>query len=78
MFIKKYNLNNFLLVKVPLSILILVVIIELFALLLSDYRAIRHGLDRKVAKIEYKNKNKQHEIILFGDSVTKDLADEFN
>ena len=51
---------------------------ELLAFLLSNHRAIRHGLDKKVAKIEYNNQKEFHKVILFGDSVTKDIADEFN
>jgi len=78
MVINKKNFNRFLLIKIPISIIVLLLFLELLAFLLSNHRAIRHGLDKKVAKIEYNNQKEFHKVILFGDSVTKDIADEFN
>lgn len=75
---KKKNLNNFLFLKIPISILSIIIIFEFFAFLLSDYRAIRHSLDKKVAKIEKNNEEIYRNIILFGDSVTQDISDEFD
>ena len=73
----KNNLTNFLFLKVPICICICIFITELIAMSLSNYRPIRHGLDRKVAEIELQNKYGDVDLILFGDSITKDIADEY-
>lgn len=70
--------NEFILIKLPICILLLLFLIESFAFFLSDYRAVRHGLDRKISYIENNNNKIYSEILLFGDSVTKDIADEFS
>ena len=76
---KKVNKKNrFLLIQLPLCIFLILLILEILAYLLSDYRAIRHGLDRKVSYIENYNNYSINDILLFGDSVTKDIADEYN
>ena len=73
----KNNLINFLFIKVPICICICIFITELIAISLSNYRPIRHGLDRKVAEIELQNIYGDVDLILFGDSITKDIADEY-
>ena len=76
---KKVNKKNrFLLIQLPICIFLILLFLEILAYLLSDYRAIRHGLDRKVSYIENTNNNSFNDILLFGDSVTKDIADEYN
>lgn len=76
---KKVNKKNrFLLIQLPICIFFILLITEIFAYLFSDYRAIRHGLDRKVSFIENNNNKNYNEILIFGDSVTKDIVDEYN
>ena len=76
---KKINKKNrFLLIQLPICIFLILLIVEIIAHLLSDFRAIRHGLDRKVSYIEKFNDDSFKEILLFGDSVTKDIVDEYN
>ena len=50
----KYKIY-FLLIKLPICILSLIILFEILAYLLSDYRAIRHGLDKKVRAIQPAN-----------------------
>ena len=55
---KKVNKKNrFLLIQLPICIFLILLIVEVLTYLLSDYRAIRHGLDRKVSYIENYNNN---------------------
>ena len=76
---KKINKKNrFILIQLPICIFLILLIFEILAYLLSDFRAIRHGLDRKVSYIENDNNNSFNDILLFGDSVTKDIVDEYN
>ena len=76
---KKINKKNrFILIQLPICIFLILLIFEILAYLLSDFRAIRHGLDRKVSYIENDNSNSFNDILLFGDSVTKDIVDEYN
>ena len=76
---KKVNKKNkFLLIQLPICIFLILLILEILAYLLSNYRAIRHGLDRKVSYIENYSNFSINDILLFGDSVTKDIADEYN
>ena len=75
---KVKNKNKFLLIKLPVCVLFILLIIEVIAYFLSDYRAIRHGLDRKVSIIEKSNHYRLNDILLFGDSVTKDIVDDYN
>ena len=70
--------NRFLLIQLPICIFLLLLILEILAYLLSDHRAIRHSLDRKVSHIENYNKYISNDILLFGDSITKDIADEYD
>ncbi|MDA9708082.1 hypothetical protein N9V56_01380 [Alphaproteobacteria bacterium] len=70
--------NKFILIQLPICILLILLILEILAYLLSDYRAIRHSLDRKVNYIENYNINVRNDILLFGDSITKDIADDYN
>ena len=75
---KKINKKNrFILIQLPICIFLILLIFEILAYLLSDFRAIRHGLDKKVSYIENDN-NSFNDVLLFGDSVTKDIADEYN
>lgn len=74
----KNYFNNFLLFKLPISIVAIVILVEFLSLIFSDYRSIRHGLDRKVANLEKGIKVKSNNILLFGDSVTKDIADHYD
>ena len=75
---KKINKKNrFLIIQLPICIFLILLIVEILAYLLSDFRAIRHGLDRKVSYIEKFNDDSFKEILLFGDSVTKDIVDEY-
>ena len=76
--IKNKKAITFLLFKIPFCILMVIIFFELISYLIKDYRAIRHGLDRKVAKIESLNYIHSLDFILFGDSVTKDIADRYN
>ena len=76
--LKIKNKNKFLLIQLPICIFVIVLIIEILAYFLSDYRAIRHGLDRKISYIENHNNDSFNDILLFGDSVTKDIVDEYN
>ena len=75
---KKYIKFNFLTIRLPISIIVLLTLIEILSYSLSNFRAIRHGLDRKVANLENIFIQKDTNILLFGDSVTKDIADDFN
>ena len=76
------NINNkahkFLLFKVPLSLIFIILLFELIAFFLSDYKAVRHGLDRKVSNLNSKIGSYNSNMLLFGDSVTKDIVDDFN
>ena len=72
------NKNKFLLIQIPICIFLILLTIEILAYLLSDYRAIRHGLDRKISYLESYNNYSSNDILLFGDSVTKDIVDEYN
>ena len=75
---KKINKKNrFILIQLPICIFLILLILEILAYLLSDFRAIRHGLDRKVSYIENDKNNSFNDILLFGDSVTKDIVDEY-
>ena len=56
----------------------MVLLVEILSLTFSDYRSIRHGLDRKVTNLEKGIKVKRNNILLFGDSVTKDIADHYD
>ena len=76
--LKIKNKNKFLLIQLPICIFVIVLIIEILAYFLSEYRAIRHGLDRKISYIENHNNDSFNDILLFGDSVTKDIVDEYN
>ena len=76
----KINNNSsyiFLLIKVPISLILIILFFEFIAFCLSDYRAIRHGLDRKVSNLENNISIYNSNTLLFGDSVTKDIADDF-
>ncbi len=76
---KKVNKKNrFLIIQLPICIFLLLLIFETLAYLFSDFRAIRHGLDRKVSYIENRKNSSLNDILLFGDSVTKDIVDEYN
>jgi len=76
---KKVNKKNrFLIIQLPICIFLILLIFEILAYLLSDFRAIRHGLDRKVSYIENHKNSSFNDILLFGDSVTKDIVDEYN
>ena len=76
---KKVNKKSkFLLIQLPICIFLILLIFEILAYLLSDYRAIRHSLDKKVSYIENYNNNVINNILLLGDSITKDIADEYN
>ncbi len=75
---KNYNKFNFLTIKLPICIIVLITLTEILSYSLSNFRAIRHGLDRKVANLESISLQKETDIILFGDSVTKDIADDYN
>ena len=70
--------NKFLLFKVPLSLILSILFFEFISFCLSDYKAIRHGLDRKVSNLNNNISSYNSNIILFGDSVTKDIVDDFN
>ena len=76
------NINNkahkFLLFKVPLSLILIILLFEFIAFCLSDYKAVRHGLDRKVSNLNSNIESYNANILLFGDSVTKDIVDDFN
>jgi len=76
------NINNkahkFLLFKVPLSLILIILLFEFIAFCLSDYKAVRHGLDRKVSNLNGNIESYNSNILLFGDSVTKDIVDDFN
>ena len=69
---------KFLVFKLPLSILFLILFVELLSFSLSNHRAVRHDLDKKVAYLENFKINKYKDTILFGDSVTQDVANIFN
>ena len=74
----KNKAHKFLLFKVPLSLIFIILLFELLAFFLSDYKAVRHGLDRKVSNLNSKVGPYNSNMLLFGDSVTKDIVDDFN
>ena len=78
MHLKSNNSFTFLIFKLPVALIGIIIVFELFAYFLLDYRAIRHGLDRKVAKIENLPHVTDIDFIFFGDSVSKDIADNFD
>ena len=59
----KNYFNNFLLFKLPISIVVMVLLVEILSLIFSDYRSIRHGLDRKVTNLEKGIKFKRNNIL---------------
>ena len=62
---KKVNKKNrFLLIQLPICIFLIISIFEILAYLLSNYRALRHGLDRKVSYIENYNNNSFNDILM--------------
>ncbi len=76
--IKKNSSFAFLFIKLPISLILIILLFEFIAILLSDYRAIRHGLDRKVSNIENNITQYSSSTLLFGDSITKDIVDDFD
>ena len=74
----KNRFKNYFFVKIPICIFIIILLTELFAFSLSEFSSIRHGLDRKVQELEMKKKYENVELILFGDSVTKEIVDDYS
>lgn len=67
--------RHFFLFKLPLSVLLLLGLAEVLALALSTTPQLRHPLDRLVASLPFETRDA--EIVLFGDSVTQDVANQY-
>ncbi|MEC8172333.1 MAG: hypothetical protein VX090_03050, partial [Pseudomonadota bacterium] len=67
--------RHFFLFKLPLSVLLLLGLAEVVALALSTTPQLRHPLDRLVASLPFETRDA--EIVLFGDSVTQDVANQY-
>ncbi len=65
--------KKFIFFQVPISIFVLLITIEIFALSLKNTRPLRHPLDNLVHKLE-NSKPINSNVVLFGDSVTQDIA----
>ncbi|MEC7657999.1 MAG: hypothetical protein VX416_16830 [Pseudomonadota bacterium] len=67
--------RHFFLFKLPLSVLLSLGLAEVLALTLSTTPQLRYPLDRLVASLPFETRDA--EIVLFGDSVTQDVANQY-
>jgi len=67
--------RNFFIFKLPLAFLVLLGVAEGLAFALSATPQLRHPLDRLVASLPFEARDA--EIVLFGDSVTQDIANRY-
>ena len=75
--IKMQIWKKFLFIKVPISIFIVLISIELFSMILKNIRPLRHPLDNLLYNLE-NSKPINSKVVLFGDSVTQDIASVFD
>ena len=69
--------KKFLFIKVPISIFIVLISIALFSMILKNIRPLRHPLDNLLYNLE-NSKPINSKVVLFGDSVTQDIASVFD
>ena len=69
--------RKFFLFKLPVTLAVILILIEALAFALKDVRPNRHDLDRLAIVADQPSEAIHAEIVVFGDSVTQDVLKNF-